>query len=989
MDELAASARRRRRTATHFDLDDARFVNGEEVSRGNVKDMTWTFAQILERASYGVTLYPGDVIGSGTCGTGCFLELNGSKITNDQWLKAGRRRRARNRPPRDAREPRGTVAPPMPTLRRYTVVPRLPAAARAPARDRPQPLVVVGPGRARALRAHRRAISGRRCTATRSSSSSRVEQTRLDELATDDAFLSHLEAAWQHASSATCRARAGSRRRFPERGGRAHRLLLDGVRPPRVPADLLGRPRRARRRSPEDRERSRPAARRRRPRVRRGLLPPGAQRRRLAGRALPDQRLAPPAGLAGARRARASASSSTCTYPDRVVHAQLWRVQVGRVPLFLLDANLERERAGRSHDHRPALRRRPGVPHPPGDHARHRRRARARGDGPVADRLPHERGALGVPRARAHRARHARSRRDASRSRARPARRGNIFTTHTPVPAGNDAFVAELVRRYLEPYRAALGITEDELLGARARRARRDQTRAVLDAGPRDPHGRSLQRRERAPRRGSRDDVAASSGRTCPSTRSRSESITNGVHTAVVGLATRWARSSRATSARAGPSRRDDPTLWARVHEIPDAELWQVARAPAPSPRARSARRWLRAAAERRGEPARGDRSVPTRCSIRARSPSASRDASRRTSARRCSSRDLERVKRLLGDPRPPGAARLRRQGAPAGQGRQGAHSHRSSTRAATRVCAGKVVFVEDYDMRIARALVSGVDVWLNTPRRPLEASGTSGMKAAANGALNVSVLDGWWAEAWRRPRLARSAGRSAAARSTRTTTGDRVEAELLYDVLEREVVPLFFDREGRRDALPRALDQADEERDRASSCPSSTRRAWCASTPSASTSRRIKLWHRMVDGDLARRARAHGVEGARARRRGPRCAIARGLAEVAPTSVRVGEPMRVSATVQLGDLLARGRRRRALLRPDRAAATSSTRGAGRPHEGRGAGRLDGRYRYAGEIPTRESGAHAFAVARDAVQRGDEPPVRDVARSLGLSNELD
>jgi fumarylacetoacetate (FAA) hydrolase len=73
----------------HHDMTMRAFVNGVAVSLGNLKDMTWTFAQILERASYGVTLYPGDVIGSGTCGTGCFLELNGSKITNDQWLQPG------------------------------------------------------------------------------------------------------------------------------------------------------------------------------------------------------------------------------------------------------------------------------------------------------------------------------------------------------------------------------------------------------------------------------------------------------------------------------------------------------------------------------------------------------------------------------------------------------------------------------------------------------------------------------------------------------------------------------------------------------------------------------------------------------------------------------------------------------------------------------------------------------------------------------------
>ena len=72
-----------------FDLRMTAHVNGTQVSEGNVKDMSWTFAQILERASYGVTLHPGDVIGSGTCGTGCFLELNGSKITHNQWLQVG------------------------------------------------------------------------------------------------------------------------------------------------------------------------------------------------------------------------------------------------------------------------------------------------------------------------------------------------------------------------------------------------------------------------------------------------------------------------------------------------------------------------------------------------------------------------------------------------------------------------------------------------------------------------------------------------------------------------------------------------------------------------------------------------------------------------------------------------------------------------------------------------------------------------------------
>jgi len=87
-DELAPRAVRTP-NGEHHDLEMRAWVNGKRVSTGNVKDMTFTFAQIVERASYGVTLYPGDVIGSGTCGTGCFLELNGSKITDNQWLREG------------------------------------------------------------------------------------------------------------------------------------------------------------------------------------------------------------------------------------------------------------------------------------------------------------------------------------------------------------------------------------------------------------------------------------------------------------------------------------------------------------------------------------------------------------------------------------------------------------------------------------------------------------------------------------------------------------------------------------------------------------------------------------------------------------------------------------------------------------------------------------------------------------------------------------
>jgi starch phosphorylase len=98
----------------------------------------------------------------------------------------------------------------------------------------------------------------------------------------------------------------------------------------------------------------------------------------------------------------------------------------------------------------------------------------------------------------------------------------------------------------------------------------------------------------------------------------------------------------------------------------------------------------------------------------------------------------------------------------------------------------GRVVFLENYDIGVARALVRGCDIWLNTPRRPLEASGTSGMKAAVNGVLNLSVLDGWWAEAYA-PELGWAID----------GTSDEADAEQLYRLLEEEVVPAFaHDRE-------------------------------------------------------------------------------------------------------------------------------------------------------------------------------------------------
>ncbi len=109
------------------------------------------------------------------------------------------------------------------------------------------------------------------------------------------------------------------------------------------------------------------------------------------------------------------------------------------------------------------------------------------------------------------------------------------------------------------------------------------------------------------------------------------------------------------------------------------------------------------------------------------------------------------------------------------------------------------MAFIEDYDLNVARYIVQGCDVWLNNPRRPLEACGTSGMKAAANGALNLSILDGWWAEAYESGvGWAIGSGEEYGDPSYQ----DQVESQSIYDLLERTIVPLFYERG--RDNIPR-----------------------------------------------------------------------------------------------------------------------------------------------------------------------------------------
>jgi starch phosphorylase len=153
---------------------------------------------------------------------------------------------------------------------------------------------------------------------------------------------------------------------------------------------------------------------------------------------------------------------------------------------------------------------------------------------------------------------------------------------------------------------------------------------------------------------------------------------------------------------------------------------------------------------------------------------------------------DLDRLARLLWDEKRPMQVIFAGKAHPADRPGQGVIQDIFG-RSRSPKLRGRVFIVEDYDIRIARFLVQGVDVWLNNPRRPLEASGTSGMKAAANGVVNVSVLDGWWDEGWTGDN-----GWAIGGRETDDDEGaqDWADAQDLYRILEQEMIPAYYERD-------------------------------------------------------------------------------------------------------------------------------------------------------------------------------------------------
>jgi starch phosphorylase len=248
----------------------------------------------------------------------------------------------------------------------------------------------------------------------------------------------------------------------------------------------------------------------------------------------------------------------------------------------------------------------------------------------------------------------------------------------------------------------------------------------------------------------------------------------------------------------------DDPDLWTRVADIPDQELWEVRQHLK-----RKLTSFIRERARRRRISGQMDPEQVLTAGTFLDPEALTIGFARRFATYKRSTllfRDVERLKALLHDRYRPLQIIFAGKAHPADD--PGKHLiQQIYTLAKDPAFGHRIAFVEDYDMHVAHYLVQGVDVWLNTPRRPREASGTSGMKAALNGVPNLSVLDGWWAEGYN--------GFNGWAICTEEQSDDldsqdQADAETLYQLLEEEVVPLYYQRDS--DDIPRGWIQIVKE---------------------------------------------------------------------------------------------------------------------------------------------------------------------------------
>ncbi|MEW6581888.1 MAG: alpha-glucan family phosphorylase [Actinomycetota bacterium] len=465
-------------------------------------------------------------------------------------------------------------------------------------------------------------------------------------------------------------------------------------------------------------------------------------------------------------------------FPGRVVRVAVWKLDVGRVPLLLLDTDIpENSPADRPITHTLYVSGRDmrfcqelvlgvgGV-----------RALAALGIAPAVWHVNEGHAAMSLLERLALSIGRGRSREAAIEE----VRGSTVFTLHTPVPAGNEVFEADLARKYLGPWAMRIGGGID---GVRALAQARDgddrfDLGALAIRLSRGVNGVSKRHAEVV----SEDWAHLLAG-------GAARAVTNGVHTPTwVGRST--GRILAGSIGRTWASAIvEDPGRLDRLADVDDEVLWET-RLSRKELLGRFVRGRLRAQAARYGASPDDLRAIetllpPDRLTL---------GFARRFAAYKRATlmfQDPRRLAAMLTDRERPVQVVFAGKAHPADQDGQ-ALIRRIVELSRTPELRGHVVVLENYDARMARFLVQGVDVWVNAPRPPMEASGTSGMKAAVNGVVNCSVLDGWWVEGygdgngWTFGSLDGTGDYAA---------DDARDAAELYDVLEREIVPLYYDR--------------------------------------------------------------------------------------------------------------------------------------------------------------------------------------------------
>ena len=369
----------------------------------------------------------------------------------------------------------------------------------------------------------------------------------------------------------------------------------------------------------------------------------------------------------------------------------------------------------------------------------------------------------------------------------------NVFTTHTPVPAGNDVFPIEMMQKYFVDYIKQIDMSMEEFLKLGKidpNNQKEDFCMTVLalnlsaeNNGVSELHGHVSR------------DMWKDIWKGVPAKELPIDSITNGIHT----LSWISFDMQNLLDRYLGPRWRTKPLeygIWERVQKIPDAELWRT------HERRKErlidfCRERLKAQIINRGF---------TKNEINHAEQILTPEALTIGFARRFATykrgtllfRDIERLKKIISNPHRPVQIIF------AGKAHPHDNGGKELIKNIAEICRREefrdhIVFLEDYDINVARYMVQGVDVWLNNPRRPLEASGTSGMKVPPNGGLNFSILDGWWDEAYDGQNGWAIGNREE---YTDLEYQDEVESNALYNVLENEIIPLYYERG--RDDIPR-----------------------------------------------------------------------------------------------------------------------------------------------------------------------------------------